>query len=75
MRQQCDERQRDNQPDKRHKRGAMRGDGAMSSKGTGGQEAVACYEVTRQPARVDNKRGTTKGRNKRQRCNKSWRHQ
>jgi hypothetical protein len=36
-----DERQRDNQPDKRCKRGMMRGGGAMRGGGTGRREAEA----------------------------------
>jgi hypothetical protein len=36
-----DERQRNNQPDKRHETGAMRGGGVMRGGGAGGQEVVA----------------------------------
>ncbi len=36
-----DERRRDNQPDKWHERGAMRGGSAMRGGGAGGREAAA----------------------------------
>ncbi len=40
-RRRCDKRRGDNQPDKRPKRGNVRGGGAIEGRGAGGWEAAA----------------------------------
>jgi hypothetical protein len=50
-RQRCDERQRNNQPDKRREGGMMRGSTGLRGRGTGGWEVAAFQEEMQQSAR------------------------